>query len=444
MLDIAAVYKIIKDAGYHPMNITDGISDVKLNDKERTSYVLNRQESAAKRPKLVLIVARNETTTRVLFDPIAKSASAGGKFDSIAPHIYLFSKHGGMSIVPNAEAPTVLAFIRGQTSRCRCCKKEMGRQGMICNKCGHSRCNSCALKAPLASGLYCPSCKVQIGQPDTSSVLKEAMSQGGDTTQDSVHVTVTPFGNNGKQIEMKLARKPGTRAEETRLYFDPNLALSADTTDQLLLKALIRRGTNMAQPIIDMYSQRNRRLKEQPDEQQPNVLFCLVEDSPQVDTLSSLDEVHTLLTMLIREMERSLGGKCHLQYQQDERAWKATNKLLIRKQETGSFAFITCCPFPAEKTLRVELYVVHEITKDYLFLTNGWICAMCQKSAARRRCGRCGVLRYCSDECYKAHWSVHKTVCKDFVQQKELCAAINNMAVEEEEAAKEAENERKL
>ncbi|EGB08868.1 hypothetical protein AURANDRAFT_63738 [Aureococcus anophagefferens] len=43
-----------------------------------------------------------------------------------------------------------------------------------------------------------------------------------------------------------------------------------------------------------------------------------------------------------------------------------------------------------------------------------WDCALCARScgASRKRCSRCKTTIYCSVECQRRHWSVHKVVCQ--------------------------------
>ena len=47
----------------------------------------------------------------------------------------------------------------------------------------------------------------------------------------------------------------------------------------------------------------------------------------------------------------------------------------------------------------------------------GHACAVCARSAligaSISRCGRCKTVRYCSSDCAKAHWPVHKDVCQE-------------------------------
>ena len=47
----------------------------------------------------------------------------------------------------------------------------------------------------------------------------------------------------------------------------------------------------------------------------------------------------------------------------------------------------------------------------------GHACAVCARSAligaSISRCGRCKTVRYCSSDCAKAHWPVHKDICKE-------------------------------
>lgn len=43
---------------------------------------------------------------------------------------------------------------------------------------------------------------------------------------------------------------------------------------------------------------------------------------------------------------------------------------------------------------------------------NGIACALCGKEGDLKKCGGCNVLNYCSKECQRAHWGVHKEQCK--------------------------------
>ncbi|KAL0052246.1 hypothetical protein WJX82_010627 [Trebouxia sp. C0006] len=45
-------------------------------------------------------------------------------------------------------------------------------------------------------------------------------------------------------------------------------------------------------------------------------------------------------------------------------------------------------------------------------------CGQCGKTGAARRCSKCRLVIYCSSECQKAHWAVHKKECKQKAQQQ--------------------------
>ena len=49
--------------------------------------------------------------------------------------------------------------------------------------------------------------------------------------------------------------------------------------------------------------------------------------------------------------------------------------------------------------------------------SNVMLCAFCEESPLRAaialsRCGRCKQVSYCSADCQKAHWKLHKKTCK--------------------------------
>jgi hypothetical protein len=50
-------------------------------------------------------------------------------------------------------------------------------------------------------------------------------------------------------------------------------------------------------------------------------------------------------------------------------------------------------------------------------MQNGDLCVMCH-APGEKRCGRCGAVRYCSQECQKIHWREHR----------QYCAAISGMS----------------
>ena len=49
-----------------------------------------------------------------------------------------------------------------------------------------------------------------------------------------------------------------------------------------------------------------------------------------------------------------------------------------------------------------------ELTVDVV--TTPKLCANCDQPAIQK-CGRCRVARYCSQECQRQHWRVHKAAC---------------------------------
>ncbi len=53
-------------------------------------------------------------------------------------------------------------------------------------------------------------------------------------------------------------------------------------------------------------------------------------------------------------------------------------------------------------------------------------CAECgEKRSAKtklQKCSRCNSVRYCSRECQKTHWAIHKAVCKEIVERQQAIA----------------------
>jgi hypothetical protein len=45
------------------------------------------------------------------------------------------------------------------------------------------------------------------------------------------------------------------------------------------------------------------------------------------------------------------------------------------------------------------------------------ICSLCAKKA-NSYCSQCFVVGYCSEQCQKTHWKVHKMHCKEYFKQK--------------------------
>lgn len=45
-------------------------------------------------------------------------------------------------------------------------------------------------------------------------------------------------------------------------------------------------------------------------------------------------------------------------------------------------------------------------------------CAKCAKPEALKQCSGCRTLNYCSPECQKAHWPMHKVICKELAKVK--------------------------
>lgn len=419
MLDETTIYKIIKEAGYLPVNITDGLTNAKTVN-ERKEYLSRRQNWAASRPKVVLIVSRNESTIPLLFTPIDSNVR------HVPAHIYLFSKRGGFSVVPNAGPLPIVAFVKGLTARCLDCQASTVMNGLTCSGCGYSQCKKCYLQSPVVDGIKCKRCQQLTGNVDIGSTMMAilAAKQRTDSSKSEPYkITVTSIEpSNGEEgstafAKVNLPRRQGDRKEETQLCIDPNMACQPGNDTMLVVCQT--RGLTMAQPIIDAYCQRLKHLEEASGAPCPNVVMCLIGGNIETVSVTTLGSVKDVLETI------SQSKQLRLVYKQGKTAWKTAEKSLQRNLTTGTYGFVACCFFPGESSICVELFIVHEIAKDMLVLTNGWICAKCQKPAARKRCSRCGVMRYCSEECYTSHWSIHQGLCDTFVTNKMLLEAMN-------------------
>jgi hypothetical protein len=45
------------------------------------------------------------------------------------------------------------------------------------------------------------------------------------------------------------------------------------------------------------------------------------------------------------------------------------------------------------------------------------ICSLCKKPS-KSFCGQCGLVWYCSEDCQKTHWKIHKFMCKKYAESK--------------------------
>ena len=58
------------------------------------------------------------------------------------------------------------------------------------------------------------------------------------------------------------------------------------------------------------------------------------------------------------------------------------------------------------------IYNVDGTHTEYQYELGGQLtCNLCCKNSGHHACPRCGVTRYCSDECEWKHWKVHKHGC---------------------------------
>lgn len=63
-------------------------------------------------------------------------------------------------------------------------------------------------------------------------------------------------------------------------------------------------------------------------------------------------------------------------------------------------------------------------------------CAYCKSENANHHCGRCSRVFYCSKECQKSDWKVHKTSCTQSKVKTEACVANSDRLKQAEEVSK--------
>lgn len=412
----------VKEAGFRLIDITDGITDPSLSDDERYSYLQRRQAWVTKGNKAVALVVKNPVTARIVF-----GAKPAEKDVHLTPaRLCLLSKHGSFFVVPDAKKPPILTFLRGQAIRCGACGKHRSETSAVgscsCNECGFNQCISCVRKGPKSLGLFCYKCNHQMGDVDNTGAFVAALQHHGASRPQN-HITMVQKDN---AAEIYLGKAPGAREEETKLLLDPNMQLTARPEFQ----RSIGTGIDLAQVMIDAYV---RRLRQRENKAAPfaNVLICLTHDkTPAIQGADSISAAEKEIKALVaRKMRWTLS------YRQDDVARKAADQLLKRAARNGneSFAMLVMTSFPSEKTVRIDMHIIHEVAKDFLVLTQGWICARCQKPAAKLRCSRCHVMRYCGEACHKAHWEDHKLLCERLAQDIALHQAMTVVAERSED-----------
>jgi len=69
-------------------------------------------------------------------------------------------------------------------------------------------------------------------------------------------------------------------------------------------------------------------------------------------------------------------------------------------------------------------------------------CTACGTSPAKKRCGSCRMVNYCSPECQKLHWFAHKRWCPDLAKEYEqFLIAKQKLAEQEKQQQHQSENQ---
>lgn len=408
--DCESIREVIKRAGYKMLDITSGISDLKAS-ADKIDYVGRKVEWVQRRSKVVLWAENNAETQEILFDRLDRSTIYTGNI-----LVWLQGKQASFIATKGVTVSCIEAFLKGKTSSCRQCKSTSGRL-TVCKACGHTMCAGCFEKLPKAGGMQCAVCGERMG---STNILPKTVS---DDVELVSHTSETGL----PVVEARAPLRPGQRTEVTTVLIDPNMLRRQGPTSII--------EHDFHQMILDIYCR--TLLKESTTkEESTSTAFVFAHVAckgwdlgfkmaglgpyPNVARVASVAGALSIVSAMADK------SGFEVVYSQEEQVWKSCTRRL-KRHGAKTIGLLNIMPFVNERRFQVGWSLVTEVEPDVLLLSDGWGCGCCHRYA-KKRCSRCGILRYCSEECQRNDWSHHKLQCKVFSTDERLMKALAPLA----------------
>lgn len=89
----------------------------------------------------------------------------------------------------------------------------------------------------------------------------------------------------------------------------------------------------------------------------------------------------------------------------------AFTAIRIRQQSTGCRFASRCLTLQGDQTYGLPNSLLNFRPEEHKSCSNP-VCAMNEKKVKLLKCGQCKITLYCSPDCQKGHWKIHKKHCK--------------------------------